>query len=174
VNKLNDFNVKDPFSLNENVFDMLQNEWMLITAGDESSYNTMTAAWGGFGILWRKPVATIFVRPQRFTYEFTEKFDHFTLSFFGHENHREALSFCGSKSGRNFDKAKESGITPATTPSGSIAFQEARLVFECKKIYVDDIKPELMFDKSFDNSIYPAKDYHRFYIGEIVGCYERS
>jgi flavin reductase (DIM6/NTAB) family NADH-FMN oxidoreductase RutF len=172
IDQLKGFKAIDPFSLKENVFDMLQDEWMLITAGDENEYNTMTAAWGSLGILWRKPIAVIYIRPQRYTYKFTEKHNRFTLSFFGHNNHREALSFCGTKTGRDFDKAKETGLTPAYTQGGNIAFQEARLIFDCRKIYADDIKPEHFIDSTLDTSIYPTKDYHRFYIGEIEGCFE--
>lgn len=170
MNQLTGFSKIDVYSLAENVFDMLNVEWMLISAGNEASYNTMTAAWGGFGILWRKPVATVFIRPQRYTYQFVEKHDVFTLSFLGHD-YRKELNFCGSKSGRDYDKAKETGLTPAITPLGNVAFHESRLVFECKKLYADDIKPERFIDKQLDGSIYPTKDYHRFYIGEIVGCY---
>lgn len=172
MNDLKNLQSISPFALKENVFDMLQDEWMLITAGDQGNFNTMTAAWGSFGILWRKPIAVIYVRPQRYTYKFTEEFDQFTLSFFGHNNCREALSFCGSKSGRDFDKPKETGLTAGITPQGNIAFQEARLVFDCRKLYADDIKPELFVDPKLDKSIYPTNDYHRFYIGEITGCYE--
>ena len=168
------FNKVDPFALKENVFDMLQDEWMLITAGDIDNFNTMTAAWGSFGILWRKPIAVIYIRPQRFTFEFTENFNTFSLSFFGHNNYREALSFCGIKSGRDYDKVKETGLTPITTPNQNVAFEEARLVIDCRKLYADFIKPELFFDVALEQSIYPSSDHHRFYIGEILGCYERK
>lgn len=174
MKKLADFNEMSIFSMKENIFDMLQDEWMLITAGSADSYNTMTASWGGFGILWRKPIATIFIRPQRFTFDFVEKNEFFTLSFFGHGNFRKELSFCGSKSGRDYDKAKETGLTPVLSPNGSVAFQEARLILECKKIYADDIKPSLMIDQDIDSTIYPTHDYHRFYLGEIIGCYEHN
>ncbi|MDD2277819.1 MAG: flavin reductase [Bacteroidales bacterium] len=167
------FKKRDLSLFNENVFDMLDKEWMLVTAGVENDFNTMTASWGGFGVLWNKPVAIAFVRPQRHTHKFTETFDAFTLSFFGHGNFREALSFCGSKSGRDFDKPKETGLTPITTPIGAIAFQQARLIFECKKLYADDIKSDCFIDLSIDSKVYAAKDHHRFYIAEIFGCYEK-
>lgn len=172
MDNIRNFTKVNPFELKENIFDMLQDEWMLITAGDKNSFNTMTAAWGGFGILWRKPIAIIYIRPQRYTFEFTERHDDFTLSFFGHGNQRKALSFCGSKSGRDYDKVKETGLTPAETFNNCIAFQEARLIFDCKKLYADDIRPELFKDFELEKSIYPAKDYHRFYIAEIMACYK--
>ena len=160
--------------LNENVFDMLDKEWMLITAGTTQKFNTMTASWGGFGILWNKPVAIIYVRPQRHTYGYTETNDIFTLSFFGHGSMREALSFCGSKSGRDFDKPKETGLVPTVTSENGVAFEQARLVFDCRKLYADDIKPQNFIDVGIDSKVYSAKDYHRFYIAEILGCYVKG
>lgn len=173
IKEFSGFQPVDPFKLNENVFDLLDKEWMLITAGDKDRYNTMTASWGSFGFLWRKPISIIFVRPQRHTYQFTEEFDTYTLSFFGHGNYRKELSFCGSKSGRDYDKAKETGLSPMITPTSSIAFEQARLIIECRKLYADDIKPDSFIDKLIDEEIYPTKDHHRFYIGEITGCYQK-
>lgn len=174
IKQLENFRSIDPFTLKENIFDMLNEEWMLITAGDSSSFNTMTASWGSFGVLWRKPISIIYVRPQRHTFQFTEKFNTYSLSFFGQNNFRKELSFCGSKSGRDFDKPKETGLTPAFLPTGSIAFQEARLIFDCRMMYADNIKPDNFIDMGVDQSVYPTKDYHRFYIGEIVGCFESN
>jgi flavin reductase (DIM6/NTAB) family NADH-FMN oxidoreductase RutF len=162
----------DPYTFSEKVFDIFKNEWMLITAGVPQNFNAMTAAWGNFGILWSKPVATIYVRPHRYTFEFTERHRIFSLCFFGQNRYREELSFFGTKSGRDFDKPKETGLTPVITPAGNVAFQEARLVIDCMKLYSDYIKPEMFIDKDIDKMVYPTKDYHKFYIGEIMGCYE--
>lgn len=170
MNKFSGFKQHDLFSLSENIFTLLDKDWMLITAGNNKDFNTMTASWGGFGILWRKPVATIYVRPQRFTYQFVEREEVFSLSFFG-KGYRKALNICGTKSGRDCDKVSEAGITPVLTPGNSIAFQEARIILECKKLYADNIEPQLFIDGSIDGSIYPTKDYHRFYIAEITGCW---
>ncbi len=157
-----------PYEIEENAIDLIGKQWMLITAGKKESFNTMTAAWGGFGFLWNMPVAYIFIRPQRYTYEFTEKDDFFTLSFFDKE-YKKALTYCGTKSGRDVDKMKETGLIPRTTENGNIYFEQAKLVIECEKIYFDDIKPEFFVDTSIDRN-YPAKDYHRMYIGKIVKC----
>ena len=97
--------------IKENAIKLIGKDWALITAGDESGYNTMTASWGGLGQLWNKDVCFIFIRPQRYTYEFIEKNELFTMSFYP-EEYRKALSFCGTKSGRDYDKAKETGLTP--------------------------------------------------------------
>lgn len=160
------FKTIKPSDFNENAIEIIGEEWMLITAGGKDHYNTMTAAWGGIGFLWKKPMATIFIRPQRYTYEFVEKYDNFTLTFFGKE-YRKMLQFCGTKSGRNFDKAKETGLIPLVSDLGNIYFDQARLVIECKKVYYDDIKPEFMLDPAIEK-LYPARDYHRMYIGFIT------
>lgn len=166
------FSPLDVKQLNENIFRLLDDEWMLVTAGSMKHFNTMTASWGGFGILWNRPVAFVFIRPQRYTFEFTEKHDQFTLSFFGQE-HREVLSYCGSRSGRNVDKVKETGITPLATPSGNICFIESKLVFECKKLFRNDFLAEHFMEKELTGNYYPEKDFHRMYIGEITSAFER-
>ena len=104
--------VKD---LKENFFEAIGKEWMLVTAGTKEKFNTMTASWGGIGWLWNKPVAFVFIRPERYTYEFVEKNDYLTLSFLGEEN-KKIHAVCGSKSGRNTDKVKETGQTFSNSP----------------------------------------------------------
>jgi len=157
-----------PGALTDNVFRMMGDEWFLFTAGDLVSWNTMTAAWGGLGYLWERPVAFGFVRPQRYTYQFTERRSHFTFCFLGRQ-HRKALRFCGSHSGRDCDKAAGAGLTPAATRLGNVYFKEARLVLECRKIYWQDVDPAHFVDEAL-HTIYPARDYHRMYVGEIVNC----
>lgn len=147
------------------IFELISKDWGLLTAGNGDSYNMMTVSWGTFGELWNRKIITVFVRPPRHTYGFMEKNDMFTLSFF-EEEHRGALKICGSKSGRDIDKTAETGLTPVKK-DGYVYFEEAKLVFITKKIYYDDIKPGHFLNKSIDNN-YPDKDYHRFYIGEIV------
>ena len=132
------FKEVDIKSLNFNPFTKIGSEWMLITAGDESGCNTMTASWGGLGVLWGKNVATCYIRPQRYTKKFVDANDTFTLSFYGPE-YKQALSICGSKSGRDCDKVKEAGLTPYFT-DGTAAFEEAGMVFVCRKLYEDEIR----------------------------------
>jgi flavin reductase (DIM6/NTAB) family NADH-FMN oxidoreductase RutF len=156
-------------TLKDNVFKLLDNDWMLITAGNKESFNTMTASWGTFGILWNKPIAIGFIRPHRFTFEFVNKAEYFTLTFFT-EQHRETLNYIGSHTGRTSDKIKDTGLHILTTEHGSIYYSEARLVMECKKLYVDDLKEENFVINSLVKDIYPSKDFHRFFIGEIVNC----
>ena len=158
----------DPGKLTDNVFRMMGDENFLFTAGPLGGYNTMTAGWGGLGYLWEKRIAIGFVRPQRHTYGFIERHDHFTFCFFG-AKYRKALQFCGSHSGRDCDKAAKTGLTPRATKLGNVYFEQARLVIECRKIYWQDIDPAHFLAKEL-NKVYPQRDYHRMYVGEIVSC----
>lgn len=160
-----------PEQLTDNPFKLIGSDWMLITAGSPESHNTMTASWGGLGILWDRKVATCYVRPTRYTFEFTERSPRFTLSFFD-EKYRKALLYCGTHSGRHTDKIKETGLTPVKE-GGFIYYREARLVLACRKIYFHDIDPGRFLDPKIDN-MYPQKDYHRMYIGEIEKCLIRE
>ena len=160
-------------SLPDNVFQLLDDEWMLVTAGKINSFNTMTASWGSFGILWQKPIATIVIRPQRYTLQFVNENDVFTLSFLS-EGHKNILNFCGQHSGKKVDKVKETGLIPIELPSGNISFGQARMVFECKKLYADTIKPENFIQKDIPSRIYPSNDFHHMFIAEILHCYEIS
>lgn len=163
---MKEINIKE---LRESAVSLFDDRWTLITAGNEKSWNTMTASWGAFGELWNRDVCFCFIRPQRYTYEFTEREELFTLSFFG-EEYRKALAYCGRSSGRDVDKAKETGLTPKAV-DGSISFEEAEMVLVCKKLAFQDIKPDGFIDPTIDAACYPAKDYHRMYIGEIIKCY---
>lgn len=144
------------------------NKWMLLTSGDiNDKFNTMTVAWGSIGTMWNKPFVQVVVRPTRYTYEFTEKYDSFTLTAFP-EKYKSALKLLGTKSGKNIDKIKEAALSPKRSQIVSApTFNEAELSIECLKIYWDDLKPE-NFLKSWIDKNYPLKDYHRVYFGEIV------
>ena len=161
-----------PTLIIDNPFQLIDKEWMLITAGQLESFNTMTASWGGFGILWNKPVVFCFVRPVRYTFQFIEKSDFFTATFFDRE-YREALNFCGANSGRDVDKMAATNLTPLALPNGSVYFEQARLILECRKLYYSDIDPENFLVPAI-NKNYPNADYHRMYIGEIVSCMQRK
>jgi flavin reductase (DIM6/NTAB) family NADH-FMN oxidoreductase RutF len=160
----------DVKSLPDNVFQLLDEDWMLIAAGNKENFNLMTASWGSFGVLWNKPIAVIFIRPQRYTLSFVENNTCFTLSFFT-QKYRKVLNYCGQYSGRTTDKIKATGLTPVLTPLKNIAFEQARMIFECKKIYADNVKSEKFIDKGIIHQIYPSKDFHKIFIGEIMHCY---
>ncbi len=163
--------MENPSALSINPFEMIVKQWYLITGGTMDHYNTMTASWGTMGIFWGKPVVNVFIRPQRYTFEFVEAGELFTLSFFD-ESYRAALNFCGSHSGRDYDKAKECGLTPRDF-DGAVGFAEAQTVFVCRKVYSYDIKPEEMIDPAIEKW-YPSHDYHRCYFAEILGVYQKE
>jgi flavin reductase (DIM6/NTAB) family NADH-FMN oxidoreductase RutF len=160
----------DPTRLKDNFFKAIGEDWMLITAGTPEKFNTMTASWGAVGVFWNKPVAICFIRPTRYTYEFANNNDLFTLSFFT-EAERKILQYCGAKSGKNVDKIAFTGLKALATENKAIAFEQARMVIECKKVYYDDIKPGNFLLPDTDARIYPDKDYHRIFIAEILACY---
>ena len=150
-----------------NPFQKISRQWMLITAGDELESNTMTASWGGLGIMWGKNVATAYIRPQRYTKEFVDNSDMFTLSFLPEEK-REALNICGRVSGRDVeDKWAEAGVHPYYI-DGTTAVEEAEMVLVCKKLYAQEMYPECFIETECDTKWYPQADYHTMYIAEIV------
>ena len=158
------FREVDLKSLEFSPFAKIGDEWALLTAGTTSGYNTMTVSWGGMGVLWRKPMATIYVRPQRYTFGFIEQSDEFTLSFFGPQ-WKKALSYCGAVSGRDEDKFAACGFHVAAAGQAPY-IQEADLVLVCKKRYWNDLDPAHMDAEALQE--YKAKDYHRMYLGEIT------
>lgn len=156
----------DVKELNFNPFTKIGSEWMLITAGDEKKCNTMTASWGGLGVFWNKNVITTYIRPQRYTKEFVDANELFTVSFLG-EEYRNALKLCGAVSGRDCDKISRAGLTPYFT-DGTAAFEEASLIFVCRKLYEDTMPSENFLEEGMDEKFYPGKDYHTMYVSEIV------
>lgn len=159
-----------PEDIDGNVFKMIGDDWMLVTAETEKGVNTMTASWGGMGVLWNKPVAFVFIRPQRYTFEFTESSDVMTLSFFGGEK-RGALKICGTLSGRDCPKIEKAGLTPYRLGDGLVTFEGACLAVCAKKIYTDMIKPENMLCGDIMKN-YPKCDFHKMYIAEICDVYK--
>lgn len=156
-----------PSKFDDNIFNALNNQWMLITAQDHGSgkFNMMTASWGGFGILWGKPVCFCVIRPQRYTFEFSEKCDRMTLSFFG-DHHRDELKLCGSKSGRDCNKLALTGLT-SVEEDDYVYYDEAETVIVGRKLYADYFRAENFFDTSLVEQNYPNEDFHRIYICEI-------
>lgn len=155
-----------PVDIRNNPFQLVGREWMLVTAGTLDSFNTMTANWGVMGHLWMHDVAICFVRPQRHTYAFMERSSVYTLTFFD-APWRKALEYCGSHSGRDVDKIAETGLTPFATPGGSVAFEQASLIFECRKLYAGDLTGQGFLDMAVVNEHYSKHDFHRFYVGQI-------
>lgn len=163
----------DPMAIEGNLISLIASDWMLVTAGNRQKFNTMTANWGGSGYLWNKPVVFVFIRPERYTYEFVESSDGFTLTFFD-EKYRAALNLCGMKSGRDCDKVSEASLTPYFTELGYPAFKEARLVMECRKLYADTLTKDAFLDSEPLRTHYSTKGgIHKLYIAEIVRVWVR-
>ena len=154
----------------ENVFKMFDNSWCLIAAYDEKHlplpYNAMTASWGGMGVLWNKNVFFCFIRPQRYTKEFTDNSEYISLSFFG-EDKKKALTYCGRNSGRDGDKLKEVGLNVSVSDKGVVEFDDAKITVIGKKLFAADMKETDFIDKSLIEKNYPNKDYHTVYVCEI-------
>ena len=155
--------------LNVNAHKIWDNDWPLLTSGSfkENNFNCMTVGWGSIGSVWNKPFVQVFVRHHRYTFEFMERYDNFTLSVLGKE-YKKALNLLGTKSGRDMDKIAAAGLTPiASQVVSSPGFEEAELIIECKKMYWQDLDPQTILQDNV-HKMYAAKDYHRIYFGEIL------
>ncbi len=152
--------------LNENVVDLFKNRWALVTAGDKDALNTMTVSWGAVGELWGKDMATLYIRPQRYTEEFLNKNDYLTVSFYPEDMKKQIHGVCGSKSGRDVDKVKECNLTPVFDEKAPY-FNEAQIVLVCKKAAKSRFNPDEFLDGEIDEKWYPQNDYHFIYYAEI-------
>ncbi|AJA46903.1 hypothetical protein CPAST_c08030 [Clostridium pasteurianum DSM 525 = ATCC 6013] len=154
-----------PEELNKNTFQIIGKDWTLITAQKDNKVNTMTASWGGFGVMWGKNVAHIVLRPQRYTKEFVDNSSTFSLSFLD-KSFKDKLTYLGTVSGRDEDKVTKSNLTVEHSDATPY-FEEANLVVICKKLYAQEFKPEFFVETDLDEKWYPDKDYHTLYIAEI-------
>lgn len=157
--------------LEMNPFTKIGKEWALVTAGSKGSCNTMTVSWGGVGVLWGKNVVYIFIRDSRYTKEFIDGGEFFSLSFLG-EEYRAALSYCGANSGRDKDKFAEAGLTPAFRHSIPY-LDEAGLVMLCRKMAAVPIGADAFTDKEILPKWYGDGDMHTMYVGEIIDLMAR-
>ena len=163
----------DPKSLTCNPFSLIGTQWTLITAGTKDACNTMTASWGGLGILWNKPVATVYIRPQRYTKGFVDEQGTFTLSFLP-EEYRAQLTYCGRTSGRDEDKIARCGFTVETGENGAPYIGEAELVLVCRALYRQTLTPDSFLEPELIDKNYPNRDFHDMYIAEIVEAYQKA
>lgn len=154
-----------PEALKESSFQLIGKDWTLVSAKAGDKVNTMTASWGGLGVMWGKNAAFIVLRPQRYTKELVDQSERFTLSFLP-ESYRKTLSYLGSVSGRDEDKVTKSGLT-VLEDGGAPYFAEAKLVLVCRKMYAQQMGPDCMLDSTIDGKWYPNHDYHTLYIGEV-------
>ena len=147
------------------IFSQFDKKWALLSAGTKENHNSMTISWGGLGTIWNKPVATVYVRPVRYTYEFMNENDYFTVSFYS-EDYKKALGVMGSKSGRDTDKDAEAGLT-AKEAGNSVTYEEAEVTLLCKKIYYQDMEEDKIPADVLEK-LYSEEPVHRLYIGEVV------
>lgn len=149
-----------------NPFQMVGSDWMLITAEDNGKINTMTASWGGLGVMWGKNVVYTVIRPQRYTKEFVDHGRLFSLSFFGGKFKKE-LSYLGRVSGRDEDKISECGLKTFSV-DGVPAFEDAETIVICKKLFAQPFLEESFLDRAIISEWYSRRDYHTMYVAEIV------
>ncbi|MBP5275197.1 MAG: flavin reductase [Lachnospiraceae bacterium] len=147
------------------IFSQFDKKWALLTAGNKDKFNTMTISWGGMGTLWGKPVVTSYVRTSRYTHEFMDNEDYFTISFYP-EEYRKVLVTLGSKSGRDMDKMNSAGLK-AKEIGGSMTFEEAEISIVCKKLFMQRIDPNNIIDPAC-RAFYDGDAEHDMYIGEVV------
>lgn len=152
------------------IFSLFADQWFLLSAGSvtDGAFNTMTVSWGFMGTMWGKPMVISMVRPQRYTMEYLDNYDSFTLCGFGAEQ-RAALGLLGRLSGRDSDKITQSGLTPI--PAAKVdapAFAEAELVIECRKQALSHLKGPDFLNKKLIREFYPERDFHKMVFGEVV------
>lgn len=158
------FKTINPKNIKDNLIKCFSEEWALITAGNADSYNMMTASWGFAGEMWGEDSIAVVIRPQRYTMEFIDKNDYFTVSFYG--DRKDIHKICGSKSGRDINKTAETGLTPLSNDK-YVYFKEARMVLVIKKQFVQQLSPDGFTDKSIIDKWYPENDFHNMIIGKI-------
>ena len=159
---------------NAHSFTLFDKDWALLTAEAEGKVNTMTVSWGALGTLWGNPTATVYVRESRYTYGFMEAADRFTLSVLP-ESYRKTLSYLGSASGRDEDKIAKSGLT-LIHEDGAPAFQEARLVLVCRKLYGQTMEPDCFVDQEVYRRSYVNQGggIHKIYVGKVEKILETT
>lgn len=156
-----------------NIFEAFGTQNALLTAGNKAACNTMTIGWCQVGRAWSMPVCTVYVRPERYTYQFMEKNDYFTLSVLP-ISEKQTMLLCGTKSGRDLDKIKECGLTLCHGAGDAPYFAEAEWVLVCKKAYVQDMQADCILNQDHIPAHYGTKGgLHRIYVGEIVEAYQQ-
>jgi flavin reductase (DIM6/NTAB) family NADH-FMN oxidoreductase RutF len=158
--------------LNLNPFTAIGKEWFLLTAGSIDSFNTMTASWGGVGVMWGKNVVTTVVRSNRHTFDYINTQDTFTISFYPQEC-KDILNYCGSHSGKDVDKVAETGLKPVAL-DGGVAFEQSKLVFVCKKLYAQELDTKNFTDTECTKWYSDTNPIHTAFVGEIVAVYSQE
>ena len=157
--------------LTTDVFSLFDRKWALLSAGTEDDFNTMTISWGGLGTIWNKPVATVYVRTSRYTHEFMDRNDYFTVSFYPGEL-KKTLGVLGTKSGRDTDKMHDSGLTPVRARE-SVSFSEAEVTLVCRKLFTQPMPVERI-PQDIVGTFYCNDAPHDMYIGEVVSVIRKD
>ena len=160
-------------SMTPEIFRVFETQNALLTAGDRETCNTMTIGWCQLGRVWNLPVCTVYVRPERYTYEFMESHDYFTVSVLPQEA-KKIMALCGTKSGRDVDKVRECGLTLCYGAGDAPFFDEAEWVLVCKKAYVQDLDAACVLDARIHGSYGAKGNWHRAYIGVVVEAYQQK
>ena len=157
----------------DNPINEFATKWALVTARKkDGTFNMCTLSWGSIGELWSNDVVTIYVKPIRFTDSFLQEDAFFTITFFD-DDHKKDLAICGSKSGRDIDKVKETNLIPIVLENG-ITFEGFRRVYVCKKIYQAPFVKEGFVDSNdIINRYYEDEPFHNIYIGKILEVLEQ-
>ena len=176
---MENFKQIDPAEITDNFIRAIGREWMLVTAGNRESCNTMTASWGLIGFIWGRPVAQFVIRPQRYTREFVDREERAQRrqSAEAPMNWQRRFPGAAVKAFTAIELSymiRKAGLTVACTDDGVPAPAEARLILQCRKLYVGRIRPEGFVDRSCDTKWYPQHDYHEVYIAEIERAYVRK
>lgn len=166
---MKEINIKD---FDEKVFSLIDDEWLLINSYNDEKVNSMTASWGGLGIIWNKTVAYIFVRPQRYTQELLPNNEYFSLSVMD-KSYKKVLGYLGSASGRDEDKLAKAGLTTEFVENGAPIIKEARLNFLVRKLYCQQLTEDSFVDKSLVDINYAKRDFHYMYIVEVLKILEK-
>lgn len=158
-------------NINENIFKLIGKDWMLVAAQKDGKTNAMTASWGFVGVMWGKNCLITAIRPQRYTKEFIDGSDTFSITILP-DGYRDTLNYFGSVSGRDEDKIAKSGLTVEKCENTPY-FAEGKLVLICRKMFAQEIKAESFIDKEALEKWYPNNDLHTLYVAEIVKVLEK-
>ena len=147
------------------------NKGVFLTVKADAKLNTMTIGWALLGMVWSKPIMMVAVRDSRHTFGIIEKAADFTVSI-PRDKMKKEIAFCGTKSGRDYDKFMECSLVPgAAQKTVSPIIQVPGVHFECKIVYKSAMDPAFL-NAGYNKDLYPEKDYHTLYFGEILACYE--
>lgn len=159
-------NRKD-LSFTTDILKKFQRQWAVLSAEKDGHFNSMVIAWGELGTLWELPVATVYVAHSRYTHEFMEASEYFTLSFFPEKMRRQIVKF-GTVSGRDVpNKAALAGVTPKQIEHG-LTFEEAESTIVCRKLYSNDFDIEKVPAEIRNNNYADIRELHTMYIGQVV------